>query len=320
MISPMILIVLPAALLLDLVLGDPPRLPHPIRWLGRAIDYGEPAFRKLPFSLVVSGALFAGLYVLGTWLVVYVLVSLAGQLHPWLRVGLELVLVYFCLSIRSLAQAAEAVVHGFMRLGVKGAKDKVRLIVGRDVQSLDRTGVFRATVETVAENLVDGVIAPLFFAAIGGAPLCMAYKMINTLDSMIGYKNEKYLEFGKAAARLDDVANFLPARLAIPCIALAAQILARDGRQAFRAACDDGHKHASPNAGYPEAAFAGALEVKLGGPNYYGGQLVEKPYIGAAYRSVTMMDIRKSCDLMILSALVCFTTLYILLIGWHALT
>lgn len=310
MTSSLQMVVLPAALFLDLILGDPHGIPHPVRWMGRVIVAGEPFFRRIPFRLSICGALFAGTNVLGTWLAVTLMVAAAAGLQPWLQVALQSVLIYYGISIRSLAQAAEAVVSGLRRFGLKGARDNVGRIVGRDVQALDAAGVFRATVETVAENLVDGVIAPLFFAAIGGAPLCMAYKMINTMDSMIGYKNETYLEFGKAAARLDDVANYLPARLVIPFIALAAQILGGSGRTAFQTAWWEGRRHASPNSGYPEAAFSGALGVKLGGPNTYGGRWVEKPFIGASFRNVAQTDIRKACDLMILSALLWLMALY----------
>lgn len=315
MTSSLPIIILPAALLLDLVLGDPRWMPHPVRWMGRAISTLEPHFRKLPFKLSLCGALFTGTNVLGVWLLVTLAVAAAGRLHPGWQAGVEIVLIYYCISITSLAQAAESVVMGFAQKGLKGAKDEVGLIVGRDVQPLDAEGVFRATVETVAENLVDGVVAPLFFAAIGGAPLCMAYKMINTLDSMIGYKNDQYIQFGKAAARLDDAANYLPARLAIPFIALAAQILGASGRAAFQSARRDGRRHSSPNSGYPEAAFSGALHIKLGGPNTYGGRLVEKPFIGESFRSVTLMDIHKACDVMILSALLWVATLYVFIIA-----
>jgi len=170
------------------------------------------------------------------------------------------------------------------------------------IMKLTAKGVARAAVETVAENLVDGVISPLFFAALGGAPLAMAYKMVNTLDSMIGYKNEKYKNFGKTAARVDDVANFIPARISILVISWAAQTLSNKGSRAFETAVKEGANHTSPNAGYPEAAFAGALGVKLNGPNYYHGQLVSKPYIGVRFGEVNLIDIKKSCDLMILAS------------------
>jgi adenosylcobinamide-phosphate synthase len=158
-------------------------------------------------------------------------------------------------------------------------------------------------VETVAENLVDGVISPLFFAAIGGAPLAMVYKMVNTLDSMVGYKNETYEYFGKASARSDDMFNYIPARLSVPIIALATQILSGNGCRSLITAVKEGAHHASPNAGYSEAAFAGALAIRLNGPNYYNGKLVEKPFIGVKFGSTTVAHIKQACDVMMLSSL-----------------
>jgi adenosylcobinamide-phosphate synthase len=157
----------------------------------------------------------------------------------------------------------------------------------------------------VAENLVDGFVAPLFFAALGGAPLAVTYKMVNTLDSMVGYKNDRYLKFGKVSARLDDIANFIPARLAVPVIALAAELLpARSGLVALKNAWQDGARHASPNSGYAEAAFAGVLNVRLGGPNTYHGRLVEKPFIGLDYGEAQAFHIPQACDLMLLSSVI----------------
>jgi adenosylcobinamide-phosphate synthase len=182
------------------------------------------------------------------------------------------------------------------------AREKLSLIVGRDVDRYETADIARASVETVAENFVDGVLSPLFFAVIGGAPLAMVYKMINTLDSMVGYKNRRYRRFGWAAARIDDLANFVPARLSILTIFLASRVLDRGrGRSALLTAINEGANHSSPNAGYPEAAFAGALYVKLNGPNRYGGVLVDKPYIGIDFGSVRMDHIRKACELMVLA-------------------
>ena len=297
------LMVLPAAFFLDLCLGDPRFLPHPIRWMGKTIEGFEPPFRKLPLSPAVSGAIFAITLVLGTWAITALLLLAAQAFHPVAKVGIEIVLIYYCLSARSLQDAAMDVSRSLSQKELKAAKSKVALIVGRDVDDYQADGMARAAVETVAENLVDGVISPLFFAAIGGAPLAMAYKMVNTLDSMIGYKNEKYLFFGRAAARLDDALNYIPARLSVPIIALAAQFLDGKGRRAFETAVTEGANHSSPNAGLPEAAFAGALAVKLNGPNIYNGKLVEKPYIGVRFGKTAIEHIKRSCDVMMLSSI-----------------
>jgi adenosylcobinamide-phosphate synthase len=294
---------LPAAFILDLVLGDPLWLFHPVRWMGTAISRMEPVFRRPKIPLVISGTLFCGFLVVSTWVLSGLLVHLAGMLHPICRSILEAILIYYCISPSSLRKAALEVETALNSSGLLKARNKVSRIVGRETANLSEQGVVRAAIETVAENLVDGIISPLFYAAIGGAPLAMAYRMVNTLDSMVGYRNDAYLHFGKASARLDDIANFIPARLAVPVIALAAQLLSGSGKRSFQTAVHEGAHHASPNSGYSEAAFAGALSVKLNGPSVYHGRLVNKPYIGVAFGDVTRNDIRKACDLMLLCSL-----------------
>ena len=295
---------IPAAFLLDLMLGDPNGLPHPIRWMGKWIERWEPYFRRLPMDLTASGCLFALALVCGTWLIAWILLQIAHLMHEPFYTGLQIVLIYFSLSARSLQSSAMDIYRALKTDTLDSAKKKLSHIVGRDVDPLDSTGVIRASVESVAENLVDGVLSPLFFAFIGGAPLAMAYKMVNTLDSMIGYKDEKYIQFGKWAARLDDIANFIPARLSVPVISLAAYFLKDRIRQTFMTAILDGEKHHSPNSGYPEAAFAGALGLRLGGPNTYQGLLVNKPYMGKQVGKCHGDHIRQACDLMILSAFI----------------
>jgi len=307
-----LLIILPAAFLLDLILGDPQFLPHPIRWMGNAIELLEPAFRKISNNFVVSGTYFALFLITSAFAITFMIVVIAGKLHPVFGIVIEIVIIYWCISVRSLKQSAMEVGRSLLDNRIDKAKAKVSLIVGRDVEKLTEKGIVRATIETVSENLVDGVISPLFFAVIGGAPLAIAYKMVNTLDSMVGYKNEKYIDFGIAAARIDDIANFIPARLSVPIISLAAQILSRKGLNAFKTAVLEGKNHSSPNAGFPEASFAGALDVKLGGPNYYHGSLVHKPYIGKLFGEADIKHIKKACDLMMLSSVIwilCVTTI-----------
>jgi len=296
--------ILPAAFVLDLILGDPHSWPHPVRWMGKAIEVFEPYFRKIPVRLMLSGTLFTAVLVVGTGIVTVLILNVTEWLHPWVKICAEIILIYFCISVRSLEDAALKIHACLRQKKVRDARKNVALIVGRDVDNYEEAGISRAVVETVAENLVDGVISPLFFAAIGGAPLAMVYKMVNTLDSMIGYKNNKYMDFGKASARLDDILNFLPARLSIPIIALATHILTGSGRRVLKTAYDEGANHSSPNAGYPEAAFAGALAVRLNGPNYYNGKLVEKPYVGASFGETLPDDIIKACHIMLLSSFV----------------
>ncbi len=294
--------ILPAAFALDIMLGDPRYLPHPVRWMGKAIERLEPPFRRIHFNLTFCGALYAVVLILGTWLLTFLVLAAAHRVHPFLKTLLDIILIYYCISIRSLDDAAMEVEQCLAQKKVQTARKKVAMIVGRDIDNYKEDGLARATVETVAENLVDGVTAPLFFAAIGGAPLALAYKMTNTLDSMVGYKNQTYQQFGNASARIDDVLNYIPARLTLPVIALAAQILSGRGERSLATAVCEGAHHASPNAGYPEAAFAGALALKLNGPNFYHGKLVDKPYIGVRFGQASPGHIKKACDLMMLAS------------------
>jgi adenosylcobinamide-phosphate synthase len=326
------LYILPAAFLLDFILGDPLFLPHPVRWIGKWIEKWEPYFRKLPFSMFISGCLFAVSLIFGTYLITWGILIASNAIHPSICVIMQIVLIYYSLSAKSLRMAAMDIYRSLKDNNLSDAGIKASQIVGRDIESLDEQGVTRGTIESVAENLVDGVISPLFFALLGGAPMALAYKMINTLDgapmalaykmintldSMIGYKDERYEEFGKCAAHIDDAANFLPARISVLIISLAA-ITSRGGSKgALLAGFREGGNNPSPNSGFPEAAFAGALVVRLGGPNYYKGNLVKKPYIGASFGETIVDDIRKACNLMVVSALLWMITCWwIKIIFW----
>lgn len=295
--------VLPAAFILDLILGDPVAFPHPVRLMGKAIEKLEPVFRRIAVHPVLSGGLFA-LFLIGvTWLISFLITRTAAAVHPFLGGMVQALLIYYCISVRSLEQAAMEVYRALMDKDMGAARNRLQMIVGRQVEHLPEHGVCRGAVETVAENLVDGVVSPLFFAAIGGAPLALAFKMTNTLDSMVGYKNHTYLDFGKISARIDDAVNFIPARLSVLVISLASSLLCRRGKKAFKTALKEGRAHASPNAGFPEAAFAGTLGIWLGGPNLYHGKRVEKPLIGKGLGNASPRHIRKACDLMVLSSL-----------------
>jgi adenosylcobinamide-phosphate synthase len=296
-------IVIPAAFVLDMLMGDPRRFPHPVRWMGRAIMSAEPWFRRLPIHPLLSGGWFTAVLVAGTWGVCTLLIGACREVRSPLATAVEIAMVYFCLSVRSLKDAAMEIFTLLNQQRVAEARARLALIVGRDVDRYQSQDIARAVVETVAENFVDGVLSPLLFAAVGGAPLAMAFKMASTLDSMVGYKNERYFHFGKASARLDDAFNYIPARVSVPIIALAAQALSRSGMRALKTAWSEGRNHTSPNAGRPEAAFAGALRVKLNGPNTYGGILVKKPYIGVRFGEARLDDIKKACGLMMLCSL-----------------
>ncbi len=303
-------IILPAAFILDMIFGDPQSDYHPIRYMGKAVAALEPHFigrvkrseTRRSIAMIIAGGIFAISLISAAWILTWTAVNFADRIHPFLGMCLQIGLIYFCISARCLEDAAMTVYDALKQNDLQEAKQKLAMIVGRDVENLSEQGVTRAAVETVAENLVDGVISPLFFAALGGAPLAMAYKMVNTLDSMIGYKNEKYMDFGKIAARTDDIANFIPARLSVPLISVAAHLLLGKGKEAWNTAIREGRNHSSPNSGYSEAAFSGALGVRLGGPNYYGGQLVSKPYIGESFGETDTGHIRAACRLMIFSS------------------
>lgn len=294
------------AVVMDILLGDPLWLPHPVRWMGKAIERLEPRFRALPFPPLVAGAFMAVLLVACVWIAGLLLVWLAVSVHPIVGVIVQAIMIYTCISARSLADAALGVIKTLHQSGLAAGRQAVSMIVGRETDHLDEAGVTRAAVETVAENLVDGVVSPLFFSVLGGAPLAMAYKMVNTLDSMVGYKNDRYLLFGCFSARMDDAANFIPARLSVPFIALAAQWINARGRLALATAWRDGRAHASPNAGYPEAAFAGALNMWMGGVNHYHGRRVEKPIIGRGFADARAIHIRRACRLMLATAVLVF--------------
>jgi adenosylcobinamide-phosphate synthase len=265
--------------LLDQLLGDPDYLPHPIRWIGRLIQLLETVLRRvLPQRL--GGILLLLLTTAITGGAVWGSLELADLWHPWTRFGLAIVLLYFGLAARSLAREAQAVLRACAKEDWVTARQRLSRIVGRDTAELEPQDVYRACIETIAENTSDGVVAPLLYAALLGPIGMWVYKAINTLDSMVGYRNERYRLFGWASARADDAANYLPARLTWLLLALAALFTGGQSRQALSLGWRDGRKHPSPNSGWSEAAMAGALAIQLGGPSHYGGVLSEKPHLG----------------------------------------
>ncbi len=264
----------------DLLLGDPRWLPHPVKLIGRFAAQLESPLRRAVSNARAAGilevALVLGATASATWLVL----AAAGWLHPLARDLVSVVLLYLCFAARDLAQHSDRVYRALTDGDLTEARRRAAMMVGRDTDQLDEPEVVRAAVESVAENIVDGVTAPLLFALLGGPVGAMLYKAINTLDSTFGYKNERYISFGWASARLDDVVNYLPARLTAPLVSLAAALLRLDSLSALRILLRDGRKHPSPNSGLTEAAVAGALSVQLGGLNYYSGQPSERPRIG----------------------------------------
>src|SRR5271170_6660428 len=279
--------VLTAAYLFDWIAGDPEWLPHPVRLIGRGIEEGERILRKpgqSPAAELAAGGLLTFSMVVAVYLGTAKTITWLNERDRRLGFVAETLLAWTCLASRSLHDEASAVVNALDKHEIVLARQRLSRIVGRDTQTLNEQEISRALIETVAESCSDGVIAPLFYLAIGGVPLAMAYKAINTLDSMIGHADERYLYFGKVAARLDDAANFLPARLtALGITAAAAVIEGASSANALETWLRDGMKHKSPNAGQPESAMAGVLQVRLGGENFYDGKPVAAPLIGERF-------------------------------------
>ena len=301
---------LAVGLALDLLLGDPPRLPHPVVAIGRLIAWLERLLRKLlPAGArgeTAAGAILVIVVAAVSFCVPLLIVTVAERHGFWLRTALESIVCYQALATKCLRDAAMRVYRALADGDIAGARNAVAMIVGRDTVELDASAVTRATVETVAENASDGVVAPMLYFALGGAPLVLLYKAINTMDSMLGYKNETYLHFGRSAARLDDIANFIPARLTALLMVPAAALVGLDWRGAARIGRRDGRNHTSPNAGYPEAACAGALGIVLGGTSSYGGTQIVKPTLGEPTRPVEAADIPRTCRLLYACSLLCF--------------
>ncbi len=296
------------ALLLDLLCGDPRWLPHPVKglgWLARSLE--GPLRARLP--LRQAGVVTVALVISIPVALVLALIHAAGFVHPLCGNLVSVLVLYTCFAMQDLRRHALAVFRPLVAGDLVAARKRVAWLVGRDTDALDEAEVTRATVESVAENTVDGVTAPLFYALLAGAPGAIFYKAVNTLDSNFGYKNERYLEFGWAAARFDDVVNFVPARITALLVPLAATLCGCDSRQSWQVFCRDRHKHPSPNGGQIEAAMAGALGVRLGGENSYFGKKSFRPYMGDATRPLGREHIHRVVRLMMV------TTLLVLLSG-----
>ena len=295
---------------LDLLLGDPYWLPHPIRVIGNFIGILEKRMNKKECSekyLVRAGIGMVALVLLTVLMVTALLLILAYRIHPVAGVILEMIMIYQILATKCLKVESMKVYKALKKDDLEGARYAVSMIVGRDTQVLDATGVAKAAVETVAENTSDGVIAPLIYLAIGGPILGFMYKAINTMDSMVGYKNDKYMYFGRCAAKLDDVVNYIPARISA-LLMIAVSFLpgkAYDGKGAWRIWRRDRRKHASPNSAQTEAVCAGSLGVQLAGDASYFGKIVKKPTIGDAHRPVEYEDIKRANGLLYRTAILC---------------
>lgn len=289
--------------LLDLIFGDPRKLPHPIVAFGNIIGWCERHFNKgghkkrngclIAIILPLSTLFLGGLLAWGSWI-----------LHPFAYYGIASVFVFYGLANHSLIQEGGEVIRTLEEQGLDAGRKRLSWIVGRDTSQLFPKKIYTAVLETMAENLSDGVVAPLFFYALGGFPAMMAYKMVNTLDSMIGYKDARYKDFGCCSAHLDDVLNYIPARLTAFLIALSGY---RKGIFSFIRKY--ARQHASPNSGYPESAMAGILDCRFGGPNIYHGMLVEKPYIGTHNRELSINDYKRAARI---NQTVCLSTVILI--------
>jgi len=287
---------------LDTLFGDPPWLPHPVVLMGKAISALEKRLRarmpQTPQGELLGGAVVAFTLPVGTFLLTSLVCLGAAKLSPWLGLAVQMFWCGQALAAKGLAQESTNVYRALIKPDLPAARKAVSRIVGRDTQNLTLEGVTKAAVETVAENASDGVIAPLLYMLLGGAPLALTYKAINTMDSMLGYKNEKYLYFGRAAAKLDDVANYFPSRLAGLLWCAAAALTGNSPKGAWRIWRRDRRSHASPNSAQTESACAGALGVQLAGPAYYFGEYYAKPTIGDPLRPIEPEDIRRANRMM----------------------
>jgi adenosylcobinamide-phosphate synthase len=313
--------VLIAAWLFDALIGDPEKLPHPVRAIGALIARLE---QKAPqwFKNNKRAGVFIGIFVPATaYLAACLFIFLAGAVSVFIGLLASVVCIYYCLATHCLASEAAGVYRELKKDDIVMARQCLSRIVGRDTEHLSEGEIVRATVETVSENAVDGIISPLVYAALGGAPLALAFKAFSTLDSMIGYKNEKYRELGWFSARLDDALNFIPARLCLILVPLASLMLpfGRSGAS-FKTGLRDGRNSPSPNSGFPEACFAGALGIQLGGQCSYAGIISSKLLIGDKDREVEIYDIQRAVRLMwvvsALSLVVCTGVLSMIRIVW----
>ncbi len=301
-IAQMIIPAMIAGFVLDQIVGDPYWLYHPVRLIGNLIDVLHKRLRQRagedPAKLRNAGRVLVLITTLSTVLVTALLVGLSYRIHPRLCLVVMTLLDYWLFAVKSLKVESMKVYDKLMEKDLAGARQAVSMIVGRDTQNLSESGVAKAAIETVAESTSDGVIAPMIFMAIGGPVLGWLYKSINTMDSMVGYKDEKYLHIGRAAALLDDVVNFLPSRLSGILMVLSCPLAGLDVKEAWRIFKRDRHNHASPNSAQTESVMAGALRVQLAGDAYYFGKLYRKPTIGDPIRSVETEDIRRANKLM----------------------
>ena len=302
----------------DLIIGDPYSFPHPVKYIGKLIKVVENFVRKTAKTDkgLKIGGFFLWFVTVGTTFAVTYLVMRLARFNTVVYVIINSIVIYTTLATKCLKDEAKKIYEVLKTGDLQKSRTQLSYIVGRDTANLDEKEIIRATVETVAENTVDGLIAPLFYAFIGGAPLAMAYKAINTLDSSVGYKNEKYLHIGFASAKIDDIANYIPSRIAVILFTIGNFFLRNDYKNCFKIAIRDRKNHKSSNCAFSEGAVAGALGIQLGGTNVYFGEVVYKPTIGDKTREIEVEDIARTNKILYatsLTSMLVFTLFYILI-------
>ncbi|MGM9569299.1 MAG: adenosylcobinamide-phosphate synthase CbiB [Phascolarctobacterium sp.] len=307
-----------AGFILDLIFGDPHWLPHPICLIGNLIGFIEgnlrPKLEPNKNALLLGGALMVVIVLVISFAVPMAILLAAGMVSPWLAFALETLMCYQIFATKCLRDESMKVYDALHNNDLADARVKLSWIVGRDTKNLDEEEITKGAVETVAENTADGIIAPMFYMFIGGVPLAFLYKGINTMDSMVGYKNDKFLYFGRCAAKLDDVANLIPARITGLVMIAAAFLLGLNGPGAWKIFWRDRYNHLSPNSAMTESVTAGALNIQLGGDHFYFGKLVHKDTIGDDIRPVCPEDIKKTNNLLYMTAVLClllFSAIYL---------
>ncbi|WP_418789920.1 adenosylcobinamide-phosphate synthase CbiB [Phosphitispora sp. TUW77] len=300
-----------AAYVVDLIAGDPRHIPHPVVLIGKIIEWLERLLRKWTAPVVglkVSGVMLAVGTISATYLIMSGIIAGAYKINYWLGLLTSIWFLSSTIAVKGLGCAAMEIYTLLKTGNLSEARKKVGWIVGRDTQNLGEGEISRATIETVAENIVDGIVAPLFYGFIGGAPLAMSYKAVNTLDSMVGYKNDKYMELGWASARFDDICNYIPARLTGVFLLIAFLFTGKPVNKAIKIIVRDSSGHPSPNSGIPEAAVAGALGIRLGGVNYYDGVESFRTYMGEPVNSISKSHILDTVRIMYITSLISVLT------------
>lgn len=298
------------AFIIDGIFGDPYSLPHPVVYMGKLISFSEKLFCRI-FSSSKKGRLAAGccIWIVTasiSFLIPFFILSIAGKINYILEFIIQTFWIYQILAAKCLYTESMKVFYALESNDIEKARKLLSYLVGRDTQNLDEQEIIKAVVETVAENTTDGVVAPLFYLAVGGVPAGFLYKAVNTMDSMLGYKNEKYIYLGRCAAYMDDIFNFIPSRISALLMIAAAFLTGLDGKSAFRIFIRDRKNHLSPNSAQTESVAAGALNIQLGGTHDYFGKAVEKPFIGDNIRNAEYNDIRKVNALMYISSAIAF--------------